>query len=86
MINLPHRILVGLQPLQSQLTEQYGREKCPDNPAQVIAECGDSVPCLVDWIYFNSKVLGNELQNHWNAFELDRNEMMRQCKGIMQII
>ncbi|CAD5218399.1 unnamed protein product [Bursaphelenchus okinawaensis] len=69
---------LAMQPLQGQLTEQYGRENCPDNPAAIIAECGDSVPCLHDYVMFNSKILGLELQNHWNAFELDRKDTMRQ--------
>lgn len=78
-----HRIfLVGLQPLQSQLTERYGRENCPDNPAAIITECGDNVPCMYDYVMFNSKVLGTAMQNTWNAFEVDRFDMMRQCNEL----
>lgn len=72
--------LVGLQPLQSQLTEQYGRQECPDNPAEIISICGDSVPCMHDAVAFNSKIMALETQNNWNVFEVDRMDTMRQCK------
>lgn len=70
--------MVGLQPLQAAITERYGREHCPDNPAELIAECGDSVACTHDYAMFNSKILGHEVQNNWNRFELDRWETIRQ--------
>uniref|UniRef100_A0A914Y0L5 Protein mesh n=1 Tax=Panagrolaimus superbus TaxID=310955 RepID=A0A914Y0L5_9BILA len=69
---------IALQPLQSQLTLQIGRELCPDNPAQIIAECGDSVPCMYDYTLFNSETLGLEIQNLWNQYNLDRTQVMRQ--------
>ncbi|KAL3110585.1 hypothetical protein niasHT_016222 [Heterodera trifolii] len=70
--------LIGLQPMQGVLTERYGREHCPDNPGELIAECGDSVACTHDYALFNSKILGHEVQNNWNRFELDRWETIRQ--------
>uniref|UniRef100_A0A183BX10 Sushi domain-containing protein n=1 Tax=Globodera pallida TaxID=36090 RepID=A0A183BX10_GLOPA len=70
--------LIGLQPMQGVLTERYGREHCPDNPGELIAECGDSVACTYDYALFNSKILGHEVQNNWNRFELDRWETIRQ--------
>ncbi|KAH7729325.1 AMOP domain-containing protein [Aphelenchoides avenae] len=69
---------LGLQPLQSQLTEQYGRQECPDNPAEIISICGDSVPCMHDAVAFNSKIMALETQNNWNVFEVDRMDTMRQ--------
>jgi len=51
---------------------------CPDNPAAVISECGDSVACMHDYVHFNSKIMGHETQNNWNRFEVDRMEMIRQ--------
>jgi hypothetical protein len=57
--------MVGLQPLQAAITERYGREHCPDNPGELIAECGDSVACTHDYAMFNSKILGHEVQNNW---------------------
>lgn len=42
--------------MQSQLTEAYGLSQCPDNPAAIISECGDSVPCQYDYTTLNAKV------------------------------
>ncbi|KAI1704146.1 AMOP domain-containing protein [Ditylenchus destructor] len=69
---------LGLQPLQSTLTERFGRDSCPDNPAQIVSECGDGVSCLHDYVTFNSKTLGFQMQNTWSAFETDRLDVMRQ--------
>uniref|UniRef100_A0A914RB15 DUF7658 domain-containing protein n=1 Tax=Parascaris equorum TaxID=6256 RepID=A0A914RB15_PAREQ len=70
---------VNLQPLQSTLTEQYGIAHCPDNPSQIIQECGDNIPCLYDYTMLNARVLGLEALNTWNAFTLERLEATRQC-------
>uniref|UniRef100_A0A915DU17 HTH CENPB-type domain-containing protein n=1 Tax=Ditylenchus dipsaci TaxID=166011 RepID=A0A915DU17_9BILA len=69
---------IGMQPMQGALVERFGRENCPDNPAATISECGDSVPCMHDYVMFNSKVLGFQMQNNWNMFEVDRLDVMRQ--------
>uniref|UniRef100_F1KQP3 Protein mesh n=1 Tax=Ascaris suum TaxID=6253 RepID=F1KQP3_ASCSU len=69
---------VNLQPLQSTLTEQYGIAHCPDNPSQIIQECGDNIPCLYDYTMLNARVLGLEALNTWNAFTLERLEATRQ--------
>lgn len=34
---------VNQQPYQQVLNEQYGAQRCPDDPGAVIVECGDSV-------------------------------------------
>ncbi|MCP9265416.1 Protein F54D1.6 [Dirofilaria immitis] len=47
------------QPLQNLYEQQYGIEYCPDNPSQIIQECGDSVSCLNDYMLFNARVLDN---------------------------
>uniref|UniRef100_A0AC35U4I4 Protein mesh n=1 Tax=Rhabditophanes sp. KR3021 TaxID=114890 RepID=A0AC35U4I4_9BILA len=65
------------QPQAAALTQSYARLYCPDNPAAVISECGDSVACLFDWALLNSRVMALELQNNWNAFTIDRNQMSR---------
>uniref|UniRef100_A0A158Q693 AMOP domain protein n=1 Tax=Dracunculus medinensis TaxID=318479 RepID=A0A158Q693_DRAME len=66
-----------LQPLQSSLTERFGMTQCPDNPSQIIQECGDSVPCLYDYTMLNARILGMEIQNSWNAFIYERLEATR---------
>ncbi|KAI6177556.1 hypothetical protein M3Y97_00920300 [Aphelenchoides bicaudatus] len=76
---------IGLQPLQSQLTMQYGRTHCPDNPAAIVEECGDSVPCLHDYVTFNSKIMGLELQNSWNVFEVERSDTLHNSCGPINI-
>uniref|UniRef100_A0A158Q8L5 Protein mesh n=1 Tax=Elaeophora elaphi TaxID=1147741 RepID=A0A158Q8L5_9BILA len=52
------------QPLQNLYEQQYGIDYCPDNPSQIIQECGDSVSCLNDYMLFNARVLGMEAQNN----------------------
>uniref|UniRef100_A0A0N5AK14 Protein mesh n=1 Tax=Syphacia muris TaxID=451379 RepID=A0A0N5AK14_9BILA len=69
--------LINAQPLQTQYTEQYGVSQCPDNPAQIIADCGDSVPCLNDNTMLNARILGMEAQASWNGFVLERVEATR---------
>ncbi|KHN87866.1 Uncharacterized protein F54D1.6 [Toxocara canis] len=69
---------VNLQPLQSTLNEQYGVAHCPDNPSQIIQECGDNVPCLYDYTMLNARILGLEAQNTWNVFTTERLEATRQ--------
>lgn len=54
--------------------------QCPDNPSQIIQECGDSVPCLYDYTMLNARILGMEIQNSWNAFIYERLEATRHCK------
>uniref|UniRef100_A0A0K0DNT9 AMOP domain-containing protein n=1 Tax=Angiostrongylus cantonensis TaxID=6313 RepID=A0A0K0DNT9_ANGCA len=79
-------ITVNLQPLQSQITESYGRTQCPDNPAAIISECGDSVPCLYDYTTLNSKVLGQKIKEEWNVFNAERQDAARFCKFIPSVI
>uniref|UniRef100_A0A0N5A699 Protein mesh n=1 Tax=Parastrongyloides trichosuri TaxID=131310 RepID=A0A0N5A699_PARTI len=66
------------QPLASALTFSYGRKYCPDNPEEVLSDCGDSVPCLYDWALLNSRILATEVQNYWTTFLVDRQEMTKQ--------
>uniref|UniRef100_A0AC35TJC3 Protein mesh n=1 Tax=Rhabditophanes sp. KR3021 TaxID=114890 RepID=A0AC35TJC3_9BILA len=65
------------QPMASALTKSYARMYCPDNPAAVITECGDSIPCLYDWTLLNSKIMALELQNNWNTFIVDRHKVVK---------
>lgn len=37
------------------------------------------VPCIHDYVLFNSKVLGFQIQNSWTGFETDRMELIRHC-------
>ncbi|VDP13901.1 unnamed protein product [Onchocerca flexuosa] len=74
------------QPLQNLYEQQYGFHYCPDNPSQIIQECGDSVSCLNDYTLFNARVLGMEAQNSWNSFSNDRMHASRHynsCGPIM---
>ncbi|VDM11439.1 unnamed protein product [Wuchereria bancrofti] len=74
------------QPLQNLYEQQYGIDYCPDNPSQIIQECGDSVPCLNDYMLFNARLLGMEAQNNWNSFSNDRMHASRHynsCGPIM---
>uniref|UniRef100_A0A915PJA1 Protein mesh n=1 Tax=Setaria digitata TaxID=48799 RepID=A0A915PJA1_9BILA len=74
------------QPLQNFYEQQYGIDYCPDNPSQIIQECGDSVSCLNDYTLFNARVLGMEAQNSWNSFTNDRMHASRHynsCGPIM---
>lgn len=32
-----------------------------------------------DYVLFNSKIMGFQIQNTWNAFETDRIELIRHC-------
>ena len=68
---------ISLQPLQSQMFQDYANV-CPDNPGKIIAECGDSVPCLYDYAMLNAEVLGNEAKDAWNSFSNDRISAIRQ--------
>ncbi|MFH4982302.1 hypothetical protein AB6A40_009011 [Gnathostoma spinigerum] len=70
--------ITNLQPYQSSLNEQYGINQCPDNPSQIIQECGDSVSCLYDYTMLNARVLGMEAQNTWNTFTFERSLASRQ--------
>ncbi|KAK5984433.1 AMOP domain protein, partial [Trichostrongylus colubriformis] len=45
--DLQQQNIINLQPLQSQLTEAYGMSQCPDNPAAIISECGDSAMIFI---------------------------------------
>uniref|UniRef100_A0A7E4W4Z9 Protein mesh n=1 Tax=Panagrellus redivivus TaxID=6233 RepID=A0A7E4W4Z9_PANRE len=69
---------VGMQPLQGPLTFQLGSRFCPDNPAMIIAVCGDSVPCLNDYTLFNSEVLGTQIEDAWNSYTNDRINAIRR--------
>ncbi|VDK77731.1 unnamed protein product [Litomosoides sigmodontis] len=60
------------QPMQNLYEQQYGIDYCPDNPSQIIQECGNSISCLNDYMLFNARVLGMEAQNNWNSFSNDR--------------
>ncbi|KAK6111541.1 AMOP domain family protein [Brugia pahangi] len=74
------------QPLQNLYEQQYGIDYCPDNPSQIIQECGDSVSCLNDYMLFNARLLGMEAQNNWNSFSNDRMHASRHynsCGPIM---
>ncbi|CAP25106.2 Protein CBG04396 [Caenorhabditis briggsae] len=72
-----HNLPADLQPYQSIATLSYGLQ-CPDDPGQVLTECGDSVACLYDYALLNSKVLGQEEQDSWNMFTTDRAMAIRQ--------
>lgn len=39
------------------------------------------MPCLHDYVQFNSKILGFQIQNAWNSFEIDRLDVIRHCKS-----
>ena len=69
-----------MQPLQSQITNQYGMSQCPDNPSAIISDCGDSIPCQYDYTLLNSKVLGTNAKNEWNVFTAERVDAIRTCK------
>uniref|UniRef100_A0A915BIP2 NIDO domain-containing protein n=2 Tax=Parascaris univalens TaxID=6257 RepID=A0A915BIP2_PARUN len=73
-------------PVQRQIVQQYGTSECPNNPAEIISNCGDSVPCLYDYTMLNSKTLGIEALNAWNNFVIDRTTGSRHynsCGAIM---
>ncbi|TMS39500.1 hypothetical protein L596_006013 [Steinernema carpocapsae] len=76
--DLEQNPLVNMQPMQSQMTFKFGRTQCPDNPSEIIQVCGDSVSCLFDYFFFNSKILGLEQQNSWGRFVDDRHTAVRQ--------
>uniref|UniRef100_A0A0M3HHQ1 NPC1_N domain-containing protein n=1 Tax=Ascaris lumbricoides TaxID=6252 RepID=A0A0M3HHQ1_ASCLU len=67
-------------PVQRQIVQQYGASECPNNPAEIISNCGDSVPCLYDYTMLNSKTLGIEALNAWNNFVIDRTTGSRHCE------
>ncbi|KAJ1371204.1 hypothetical protein KIN20_033107 [Parelaphostrongylus tenuis] len=75
--DLQQQNIINLQPMQSQITESYGRTQCPDNPAAIISECGDSVPCLYDYTTLNNKVLGQKIKEEWNVFNAERQDASR---------
>lgn len=68
-----------MQPLTS-LQQEYGASHCPDNPSQIIQECGDSVSCLNDYTLFNARVLGMEAQDTYNTFFNERIDATRHCE------
>uniref|UniRef100_F1KR18 Protein mesh n=1 Tax=Ascaris suum TaxID=6253 RepID=F1KR18_ASCSU len=68
---------INKQPMQSAAIQRYGVNQCPHNPAQIVQECGDSVPCLYDYSMLDSRILGMEASNSWNAFTLDRSQASR---------
>lgn len=68
--------------MQSAAIQRYGVNQCPHNPAQIVQECGDSVPCLYDYSMLDSRILGMEASNSWNAFTLDRSQASRHCTFI----
>ncbi|KAK6043191.1 hypothetical protein COOONC_19303, partial [Cooperia oncophora] len=78
--DLQQQNIINLQPLQSQLTEAYGLSQCPDNPAAIISECGDSVPCQYDYTTLNAKVMGVKIKEEWNVFTTERIDATRFCK------
>ena len=66
------------QPYSSSIYEQYAARECPDSPAEIIQECGDSVPCLYDYSMLNVKIIGEGSKDEWNIFQRDRYEATRQ--------
>ncbi|VDM78122.1 unnamed protein product [Strongylus vulgaris] len=62
--DLQQQNIINVQPMQSQLTEAYGMSQCPDNPAAIISECGDSV-------------LGVRVKEEWNVFTTERSDATR---------
>lgn len=68
-----------MQPLQSQITNQYGMSQCPDNPSAIITECGDSIPCQYDYTTLNSKTLGIQAKTEYNVFTSERVDSARNC-------
>lgn len=40
---------------------------------------------MYDYTLFNSETLGLEVQNLWNQYNLDRNQVMRQCMQIFSM-
>ncbi|KAK6015303.1 hypothetical protein OSTOST_19273 [Ostertagia ostertagi] len=76
--DLQQQNIINLQPsMQSQLTEAYGLSQCPDNPAAIISECGDSVPCQYDYTTMNAKVMGVKIKEEWNVFTTERIDATR---------
>ncbi|CAD6197500.1 unnamed protein product [Caenorhabditis auriculariae] len=78
---------INLQPLQSQLTLEFGQTQCPDNPSAVIQDCGDSVSCLYDYFTLNAKILGMNVKNEWNIFGTERMDASRHYNscGVINI-
>lgn len=37
-----------------------------------------------DYVLFNSKIMGFQIQNTWNAFETDRVELIRHCNRALK--
>ncbi|VDK54709.1 unnamed protein product [Anisakis simplex] len=72
--------------IQRQLIQQFGSNECPNNPSEILSDCGDSVPCLYDYTMLNSKALGMEALNEWNSFVTGRSAGSRHynsCGAIM---
>lgn len=84
---LPHKnfiqikkFLVNAQPYQGQIYDQYAFQRCPDRPAEIRQDCGDSVPCLYDYTMLNAKIIAHNTKDLWNTFVRERMEAVRQCK------
>uniref|UniRef100_A0A915DTN8 AMOP domain protein n=1 Tax=Ditylenchus dipsaci TaxID=166011 RepID=A0A915DTN8_9BILA len=68
---------IGLQPYSSMIYQDYANQ-CPDNPAKIMSECGDNVPCLYDYSLLNAEILGSEAKDAYNQFYHDRWVAIRQ--------
>ncbi|PAV63213.1 hypothetical protein WR25_27027 isoform A [Diploscapter pachys] len=73
----------NLQPYQAITSLQYGIQHCPDDPAQILNDCGDNIPCLFDYTLMNSKILAQEEEDEWNTFLVERTDAIRQCRLII---
>lgn len=62
----------------------YVNTQCPDNPGKVTQDCGDSVPCVFDYIMLNAEILANEAKDAWMSFNEDRHQAIRQCERLQR--
>lgn len=68
-----------MQPLQQGLNVAYGLANCPDDPASILNDCGDNIPCLYSYALLNSKIIANEEQDVYNAFFSERQDAIKPC-------
>ena len=73
-------VSVSVQPYQGQIYEQYAYRECPDQPAEIRADCGDNVACLYDYTLLNAKIIAHNSKDAWNTFARERLEAVKQCK------
>ncbi|KAH7729324.1 AMOP domain-containing protein [Aphelenchoides avenae] len=69
---------LAMQPIAGQIYMDYVNTQCPDNPGKVTQDCGDSVPCVFDYIMLNAEILANEAKDAWMSFNEDRHQAIRQ--------